>query len=733
MSSVPCVVDDLMGSKVTRVAAGRCHTIAVVKGRVYTFGLNSSGQLGNGTSQKQLTPSSLENCDQVTAIFTGWDHTFIVRTAGLLDLHPGHSAILRYPMLLSKARIADYLSRREKMDLIGDLEVAFSSLSLLNGSFLYEDERRYKIDEKNHGVNLDDVMDAMNLLGQSSDSKQFSELIVDGCKESFFGKDFYPKTFISDECLRGFLILPWLNSFVSNLNKDVIERLHIPLSKAFKQLQPAQQDTLEKWWKLVPVRHFNRIVSGLVAAVSKSLERNPDITRNLPLLEVLTRLNKLNSSINKIPFESFYVDILSEKVDLKMDYCRWTAYNQQGRSGEHFWSDFPFILNGPAKGDLLHVDASLRQQVMVSNSYVNLFGHQVLVQNPMFHYRVRRKHIVEDTVTILPQVPLETLQKPLRVEFAGEEGEDGGGIRKEYFMLLFQQILQPEYGMFNEDSESHLVWFSGNTSESHEFKMVGTLTALAVYNNVLVDFPFPLALYKLLLKQKVGLDDFCELHPTEGKGLQSLLDYEEDNMEDVFDLMFSITHLVYGHPTEIELKPGGKDIPVNQQNKQEYVELYVKSRLEGGVNGEIGKQFEYFRQGFTAVMKSRLVNLFQPRELMELVSGSENYDWTEFREIVQYDGVYHASHPAILAFWEAFQELNQEERKKFLQFLSGTTRLPVKGMKELKVKFQPSSPTALPVAHTCANILDLPNINNKTEMLRRLRISLEHTSGFTLV
>ena len=34
-----------------------------------------------------------------------------------------------------------------------------------------------------------------------------------------------------------------------------------------------------------------------------------------------------------------------------------------------------------------------------------------------------------------------------RVEFAGEEAEDRGGVKKEFFMLLFERILQPEYGI----------------------------------------------------------------------------------------------------------------------------------------------------------------------------------------------------------------------------------------------------------------------------------------------
>lgn len=53
---------------------------------------------------------------------------------------------------------------------------------------------------------------------------------------------------------------------------------------------------------------------------------------------------------------------------------------------------------------------------------------------------------------------------PLQIEFLGEEGEDEGGVAKEYFMLLSQQILNPDFGMFVEDEESHLLWFRDGVS-----------------------------------------------------------------------------------------------------------------------------------------------------------------------------------------------------------------------------------------------------------------------------
>ena len=47
----------------------------------------------------------------------------------------------------------------------------------------------------------------------------------------------------------------------------------------------------------------------------------------------------------------------------------------------------------------------------------------------------------------------------LQVVFEGEEGMDDGGIKKEYFMLLIKELLNPMFGMFYEDEESHLIWF----------------------------------------------------------------------------------------------------------------------------------------------------------------------------------------------------------------------------------------------------------------------------------
>lgn len=47
------------------------------------------------------------------------------------------------------------------------------------------------------------------------------------------------------------------------------------------------------------------------------------------------------------------------------------------------------------------------------------------------------------------------------MQFVNEEGDDVGGVRKEFFMLLFEELLHQKYGMFFENNESRLLWFSG--------------------------------------------------------------------------------------------------------------------------------------------------------------------------------------------------------------------------------------------------------------------------------
>ena len=63
-----------------------------------------------------------------------------------------------------------------------------------------------------------------------------------------------------------------------------------------------------------------------------------------------------------------------------------------------------------------------------------------------------------------------------QVSFENEAGQDEGGVRKEFFMLLMRDLTCPDYGMFSEFPESRLVWFNEFSLEgSEQFYLIGGL------------------------------------------------------------------------------------------------------------------------------------------------------------------------------------------------------------------------------------------------------------------
>jgi len=77
-SSVPTQVSFPENQKIVAIAAGRYHSLAIGEnGVVYAWGANWSGQIGNNSSDDQLSPTAL-NLSQVVDIIGGLSHTVAI-------------------------------------------------------------------------------------------------------------------------------------------------------------------------------------------------------------------------------------------------------------------------------------------------------------------------------------------------------------------------------------------------------------------------------------------------------------------------------------------------------------------------------------------------------------------------------------------------------------------------------------------------------------------------------
>ena len=99
-------------------------------------------------------------------------------------------------------------------------------------------------------------------------------------------------------------------------------------------------------------------------------------------------------------------------------------------------------------------------------------------------------------------------------------------------------------------------------------------------------------------------------------------DLRNNDITDVIDETFTTTEERFGEMVTIELKPGGADIPVTQENKKDYVGAIVEYRISKRVN----EQFEAFMAGFSELIPQDLVNVFDERELELLIGGMSEID-----------------------------------------------------------------------------------------------------------
>ncbi|XP_051557630.1 E3 ubiquitin-protein ligase HECW1-like isoform X1 [Myxocyprinus asiaticus] len=352
---------------------------------------------------------------------------------------------------------------------------------------------------------------------------------------------------------------------------------------------------------------------------------------------------------------------------------------------------------------------------------------------------VRRDHLLEGTFNQVMAYSRKELQRnKLYITFVGEEGLDYSGPSREFFFLLSQELFNPYYGLFEYSAnDTYTVQISPMSAfvENHLewFRFSGRILGLALIHQYLLDAFFTRPFYKALLRLATDLSDLEYLDEEFHQSLQWMKD---NDITDVLDLTFTVNEEVFGQVTERELKSGGTNVQVTEKNKKEYIERMVKWRVERGVV----QQTQALVRGFYEVVDSRLVSVFDARELELVIAGTAEIDLNDWRNNTEYRGGYHDGHIVIRWFWGAVERFNNEQKLRLLQFVTGTSSVPYEGFTALRGsnglrRFcieKWGKITSLPRAHTCFNRLDLPPYPSYTMLYEKLLIAVEETSTFGL-
>ncbi|CAO3607400.1 unnamed protein product [Cunninghamella blakesleeana] len=367
-------------------------------------------------------------------------------------------------------------------------------------------------------------------------------------------------------------------------------------------------------------------------------------------------------------------------------------------------------------------------------------------KEPRSHYpplqlNVRRQFVFEDSYHQLQGRSGEEIKYgKLMVRFYDEEGVDAGGVSREWFSVLARQMFDPNYALFIASAADKLTYQPNRASWVNPdhlsfFKFVGRVIGKAIYDGRLLDAYFTRSFYKHILNRSVDYRDVEAIDPEYYKSLVWMLD---NDITDVIDLTFSMEMDDFGTTKTIDLKPGGRDLPVTEQNKREYVNLVTEQKLSSAIKDQINA----FLQGFHDVIPATLIQIFNEQELELLISGLPDIDIDDWKNNTTYE-TYHANSPPVQWFWRAVRSFDQEERAKLLQFATGTSKVPLEGFAHLQgsggvQKFQIhkdfGGDSRLPSAHTCFNQIDLPEYDCYESLRANLFKAInECSTGFGFV
>jgi len=437
----------------------------------------------------------------------------------------------------------------------------------------------------------------------------------------------------------------------------------------------------------------------------------------------MTLLYGANSYRNpSLPISEFY-NMAIDLVNICTDYNNWQNNQFKGFS----FCYYPCIISLGQKIKILRMESQQYLQTLVQN---NISRNTPL--DIYFVVHVRRDHLIEDSIEEI-QLALKNntdMKKLLKVIFIGEAGVDAGGLRKEWLYLLVKKLFSPNYGMFEFDETTQLCWFSPASFENeNQYKLLGIIIGLAIYNGIILDIRLPLACYKRLRNYSCNLDDLREIHPQLARSFDQILSYEGDDMEDVLCTNFVATYSEFDRVVEVPLIENGENIFINKSNRKDYVERYLHWFFVESVQ----KQFEAFKEGFKHLCPTNFISICTPGEIQKIILGEEEIDMERLKNVTIYKECDQNTR-VVKWFWEIVSQYDVKMKKKLMFFVTGSDRICPTGIEHMKFKItyfeDRTKKNYLPLTHTCFNEIILFTYDSKEVLEDKLKQAIFYSEGF---
>jgi hypothetical protein len=326
---------------------------------------------------------------------------------------------------------------------------------------------------------------------------------------------------------------------------------------------------------------------------------------------------------------------------------------------------------------------------------------------------VDRSRIIDSTFLHLGSEEAD-FRKNVKITFEGEDGVDAGGLFKDWVTRFATDLIVKDDYLFKLDAETNQVKITQRELKTIEdvqrLMSIGKfLGIVARRDQATAPISLPLVYYSKLLDKPLMWDSLSE----------------EEKHRTNFHATMRMPSNLWGD--EI------LEVVWTLENRLELVNRAINFLSEDEMV-KIG----HVKWGLEEVLSEDVMNLLSPQDLQAMIEGDSEIDPADLlhnKELTTSSISHQKKYTDTVTWFERLigEEMDQEDLKKLVQFVTGLARPPLGGFSKLNPKFTlniydgPAS--KLPTAHTCSNTIDIPLYESEEMFVAKLYLAINSDPG----
>ncbi|XP_062437000.1 E3 ubiquitin-protein ligase HECTD3-like isoform X1 [Rhea pennata] len=250
-----------------------------------------------------------------------------------------------------------------------------------------------------------------------------------------------------------------------------------------------------------------------------------------------------------------------------------------------------------------------------------------------------------------------------------------------------------------------------------KYEWIGQLMGATLRGKEFLVLSLPGLVWKQLAGEEVSWSkDFAAVDSE----LVKLLEVLQAVDREAFDFMFGreLTYTtVLSDQRVMELIPNGSSTVVRYEDREEFIRLVQKARLE-----ESKEQIAAMRAGLLRVVPQAVLDLLTWQQLERKICGEPEITVAELRRFMTFED-FPQDDSRVQMFLEALNNFTREDLSRFLKFVTGRSRLPVQ-ITVYPDRTNSEAVDLMPEASTCSCTFFLPTYSSAKACEELLRYAV---------